>query len=274
MAYTAPTSKALRTRKGRIDEKIATELGLIDAEMAAIQGGTLTIANTKIMVGNAQGVGAAVNVSGDATLANTGEITIAAEAVTLAKMADLARGSLIVGATAGNRPTALDANDAGKILVGDGNDLVSVAMFGDATLATTGALTVADNAITNAKIAPAFLQRAKVALTPGVADAFAFSFQNPEATKIIVFKGMIRITAGGGTPLAVMDVGTGDEATSANNNLWNDLDITAPGVFQTTCDKIFVLDENGGTTDFINGQIKTQNAAALAGDAYFWYTAI
>jgi hypothetical protein len=273
MAYTTPTSKALRTRKGRIDEKIATELGLIDAELEAVQAGALTLANTKIMVGNAQGVGVAVNVSGDATLANTGDLTIAAEAVTLAKMADLATGSLIVGAAA-NRPTALDAKSAGQILVGDGTDLNSVAVSGDATLAATGDLTVADNAITNAKIAPAFLQRAKVALTPGNADEWAFSFQNPEATKIIVFKGMIRITAGAGTPLAVMNVGTGDEATSANNNLWNDLDITAPGIFQTTCDKVFVLDENGGTTDFINGQIKTQNAAALAGDAYFWYTAI
>jgi|GEM_PF-2320876 len=274
MAYTAPTRKEFRSRKGKIPDKTADEFKKIDDELAAVQAGALLVDEAKIIVGDATGTGVGVAMSGDATIAATGAVTIAAEAVTLAKMADLAQGSLIVGATAGNRPTALDAKTAGQILVGDGTDLVSVPVSGDATLAATGALTVADNAITNAKISPAFLQRAKVALTPGVADEWAFSFQNPEATKIIVFKGMIRITAGGGTPLAVMNVGTGDEATSANNNLWNELDITTPGIFQTTCDKVFVLDEKGGTTDFINGQIKTQNAEALAGDAYFWYTAI
>lgn len=66
-----------------------------------------------------------------------------AEGITLAHMADLARGSLISGQTAGNRPTALDAKGDGKILVGDGNDLKSVAVSGDVTLANTGAVTLA-----------------------------------------------------------------------------------------------------------------------------------
>lgn len=59
--------------------------------------------------------------------------TIAAAAVTLAKMANLASTNIIVG-NASNRPTA-------------------VAVSGDATLSNTGALTVANLAITNAKIA-------------------------------------------------------------------------------------------------------------------------
>jgi hypothetical protein len=83
-----------------------------------------------------------VAVSGDATLASTGALTIANEAVTAAKMADLAQGSLLVGA-ASDRPTALDAKTSGQILVGDGTDLKSVAVSGDATLASTGALTLA-----------------------------------------------------------------------------------------------------------------------------------
>jgi hypothetical protein len=45
----------------------------------------------------------------------------------------------------------LDANDDGKILVGDGTDLKSVAVSGDATLANTGALTIAALAVTAAK---------------------------------------------------------------------------------------------------------------------------
>lgn len=59
--------------------------------------------------------------------------TIAAAVVTLAKMANLASTNIIVG-NVSNRPTA-------------------VAMSGDATLSNTGVLTVANLAITNAKIA-------------------------------------------------------------------------------------------------------------------------
>lgn len=59
--------------------------------------------------------------------------TIAAAAVTLAKMANLASTNIIVG-NVSNRPTA-------------------VAMSADATLSNTGALTIANLAVTNAKIA-------------------------------------------------------------------------------------------------------------------------
>jgi len=270
MAYTAPTSKALRTRKGRIDEKIATELGLIDAEMAAIQGGTLTIANTKIMVGNAQGVGAAVNVSGDATLANTGEITIAAEAVTLAKMADLATGSLIVGAAA-NRPTALDAKTAGQTLVGDGTDRAAVAVSGDATLAATGEITIAAGAVTGAKIAASFGKLAEVELVPGVANAIAAAWQNPEAVPIVVEKVYVRLTAGGGTVGATMDVGSAPDGLTGAANLITGLDITSPTLKPTDCGMVCVLDAAGGTTDWVTFQILDANAESLAGSAYIRY---
>lgn len=73
-----------------------------------------------------------------------------AEVVALADMADLAQGSLIVGG-ASDRPTALDASTDAQILVGDGTDLKSVAVSGDATLANTGALTIAALAVTAAK---------------------------------------------------------------------------------------------------------------------------
>ena len=43
--------------------------------------GELALANTKIMVGNASGRAAAVSMSGDATIANTGAVTIAAGSV-------------------------------------------------------------------------------------------------------------------------------------------------------------------------------------------------
>lgn len=64
------------------------------------------------------------------------------EAVTLAKMADLARGSIITGQTASNRPTALAAETDAQILIGDGTDLNSVAMSGDISIDNTGATTI------------------------------------------------------------------------------------------------------------------------------------
>ena len=60
-------------------------------------------------------------------------------------MAGITRGSIIVGNASGD-PAYLDANDDGKILVGDGNDLNSVAVSGDATLSNAGALTIAADA--------------------------------------------------------------------------------------------------------------------------------
>ena len=79
---------------------------------------------------------------------DTGDI--ADDAITLAKMDDLAQGSIIVGGAA-DAPTALDAKTSGQILVGDGTDLKSVAVSGDATLANTGALTLASAIVTVAK---------------------------------------------------------------------------------------------------------------------------
>jgi len=54
----------------------------------------------------------------------------------------LARGSVVVGNASGVG-SALDGKGSGKVLVGDGTDVASVAISGDATLAANGALTVA-----------------------------------------------------------------------------------------------------------------------------------
>ena len=71
---------------------------------------------------------------------------IADNSVTLAKMYELATGSVIFG-NASNRPTALSVADS-TIVVGDSSTgLVSVAVSGDATLAKSGALTIAAGVI-------------------------------------------------------------------------------------------------------------------------------
>tara|TARA_Y100001937_G_scaffold20047_1_gene27890 strand:- start:137 stop:1630 length:1494 start_codon:yes stop_codon:yes gene_type:complete len=86
------------------------------------------------------------NVSGDATIAAGGALTIAADSVENSMLANIARGSVKVGGGS-NAPTDLDAKGDGKILVGDGTDINSVAVSGDVTLANDGAVTIASNAV-------------------------------------------------------------------------------------------------------------------------------
>lgn len=63
----------------------------------------------------------------------------------------LAQGNILVG-NASNTAQALDAKTSGRIIVGNGTTVQSVAVSGDATLSGAGALTVAANAITPAKV--------------------------------------------------------------------------------------------------------------------------
>jgi len=93
-------------------------------------------------------------------------------AVTQYMFIDLRGGNCIDGTMiSGNIPfTALNPLTSGNILVGNGSNVAtSVAMSGDATLANTGALTIANSAITNAKVAAAAaIARSKTAA--GTAD--------------------------------------------------------------------------------------------------------
>lgn len=86
---------------------------------------------------------------------------VADNAVTLAKMYELATGNVIFG-NASNRPTALSVGDS-KIVIGDSSTgLVSATVSGDATLAKSGALTIGSNAITTGKITDANVTLAKL----------------------------------------------------------------------------------------------------------------
>ncbi len=85
-------------------------------------------------------------VSGDATVAAGGALTIAADSVENSMLANISRGSVKVGG-ASDAPTDLDAKTSGQILVGDGTDVNSVAVSGDVSLAANGAVTIANDAV-------------------------------------------------------------------------------------------------------------------------------
>lgn len=81
-----------------------------------------------------------------------GTTEIADEAVTVGKMADLTRGSMISGQTASNRPAALVAKSSGYVLVGDGTDVNSVAISGDIGLTNTGLTSISTGVIVNTDV--------------------------------------------------------------------------------------------------------------------------
>jgi len=122
---------------------------------------------------------------------------------------------------------------------------------------------------------------ARVALAGGAANAFAFAWQNPETTKIIVTRVVVDVTTKGAVSGALLDVGPGAAATTHSDTLIDGLDIATAVICADNITNIgsnglslCKLDENGGTTDFITGQILVQAATALAGYAYIFYNKV
>jgi len=117
-------------------------------------------------------------------------------------------------------------------------------------------------------------------LTAGVADAFAFAWQNPTDSSILVYKIFIDVTTAGGTATAVLNVGSAASATTTSDNLIDGADLNAIAVYDniddqgTNGESKQKLDENGGTTDWVTGQILVEAAASLVGKYYIHYTVI
>ncbi len=142
----------------------------INAAAAIAYSKLATLATGSIWLGNA-GVPTATALSGDATVGATGVLTIANSAITNAK----------VSASAAIDFSKLAALNSGNILVGSaGNVATSVTMSGDATIIASGALTIASNAITTAKILDANVTLAKLA--SGITPSHVIKFANQLTT--------------------------------------------------------------------------------------------
>ena len=92
------------------------------------------------------------NHSGDVTSSGDGATVIAVDAVTNTKLANITRGSIKVGGI-DNAPTDLNAKTDKQILIGNGTDVVSVAVSGDVTISNLGAVTIGNDKVSNAKLA-------------------------------------------------------------------------------------------------------------------------
>ena len=156
------------------------DAGVANAELANMAANTVKVrdanssgvpsdkalATTQILIGDGTGFTAAA-LSSDVTMTNAGAVTIANNAVSLAKMAGLARGKIIYGDSSGD-PAALAVGSANYVLTSDGTDISwSASGAGDITAVgvtspitgggTSGAVTIAiQDASTSAKGAASF----------------------------------------------------------------------------------------------------------------------
>ena len=81
-------------------------------------------------------------------MASNGAVTIADNAVTLAKMAGLARGKIIVGDSSGD-PSALALGSNGEVLQSDGSDLVFGSVTASALAADNFGISIPKTVLTN-----------------------------------------------------------------------------------------------------------------------------
>lgn len=136
----------------------------VSASAAIAWSKLAALTDAHFLVGNGSNVATDVAMSGDATLANTGALTIAALAVDNGKLAANAVDNSKVDAAAAIAWSKMAALTDTHILVGNGSNVATdVAMSGDATIANTGAVTIANNAVTTAKILDSNVTEAKIA---------------------------------------------------------------------------------------------------------------
>ncbi len=91
---------------------------------------------------------------------------------TLASSAALGANGVVIGGGAGATPTAVTAGTNGQLLLGVTSSAPNMAtMSGDATITNAGALTIANNAVTNAKAAQMAAATIKMNATGSTANA-------------------------------------------------------------------------------------------------------
>jgi|GEM_PF-3104290 len=124
---------------------------------------------------------------------------------------------------------------------------------------------------------------AKGDITGGAANAFAFAWNNPESTAILVQKVIIDITTAGGTATSVMDVGVAASATGTDDTIFDGIDLNSTGISVNTNvsdtgtngdEKVHKVDENGGTNDWITGKILVEKCDNLVGKYYIEYVTV
>ena len=202
------------------------------------------VTNTQILIGDGTGFTAAA-LSSDVTMTNGGAVTIANNAVSLAKMAGLARGKLIVGDSSGD-PSALAAGGANTVLQSDGTDI---------TYNTVATAMIADNAVDGDKLADSFTVANSVAAKNFTAS-MGVSASHFSASTDIIASGNIITTSGS-------FVGSGAELTGITVDIDGLSAVTTPHQTQDH----FIISDNGTEKKITFSNVEDAIFGNVSGDA-------
>lgn len=157
---------------------------------------------------------------------------IANEAVTVDKMADLARGHILVG-NSSTRPVAVDFNNSGYIGIGDGTDYNSVAQSGDVIFGNTGVSAIQAGVIINADVnASAAIAHSKLA---AMTSGYVLVGSAATVPTAVAMSGDVTIVAAGTTTIGAGKVTTAMLASAAKVELINfTVDFTDFGSYNLT----------------------------------------
>ena len=185
-----------------VNASIAAGAAIAHSKLAAL-------AATKVLVGNGSNVAAEVALSGDVTMANNGAVTIAADAVSYAKMQNLGTANRVLGATS----TGV-IGETQVVAAMIGTDAVTAAKIGDNVInsehyaaASIDNEHLADNAVGTNEIADDAVTGAKIENNPTIAGNLTVNgntiFGNA-TTDTNLFKGNITSS---GTSLSMSSAG-------------------------------------------------------------------
>nr|WP_321412602.1 hypothetical protein [uncultured Allomuricauda sp.] len=266
--------------------------------LAWTDGLTDDLASANLLVGNVSNKAAAVTLSGDASIDNTGALTIANDAVTTDKIINdaVATAKIANGAVTATKLQGITTDgDAGQVLSSTGlgglawtdgltddlasanllvgnvsNKAAAVTLSGDASIDNTGALTIANDAVTTDKIINDAVATAKIANGAVTATKLQGITTDGDAGQVLSSTGLggLAWTDGLTDDLASANLLVGNVSNKAAAvTLSGDASIDNTGALTIANDAVTTdkLDANAVTTDKIaNGAVTTDKLDANA----------
>tara|TARA_S200002703_G_scaffold158775_1_gene170040 strand:+ start:1857 stop:4079 length:2223 start_codon:yes stop_codon:yes gene_type:complete len=124
-------------------------------------------------------------------------------------------------------------------------------------------------------IAPGEVKRLTGDLTAGSTSDFLMNVQNPFNSKVIVSRLIVFVKTAGGTAGSEGDFGTAASPSTLSTNLIDGADLNVNNIGYDNIgnggvggSSVKYMDANGGSLDYITGQIKVANATSLVGTYY------
>jgi len=212
-----------------------------------IKDGTVTEDELNASVaggGLAGGAGSplSVNVDDSTTEISGDAVIVKDDGITNAKLANITRGSVKVGGVA-DAPSDLVALTNAQILIGDGTDVVSVAVSGDVGIINDGTTTIQALVVDNGKIANDTILEAKLDATNAPTDGYFLVFDNASG-------GFTWVESPATSGVQEADLAV-DDFSATTNGILTDFDLTDVAV--TASLQVFIngiLAQEGASNDY------------------------